>query len=352
MNLYSRLLKPVLFRFDPEFVHNTTTTAGEMLGSNPLYRNLVNLFYGYHGPQINKVVDGLNYKTPVLLSAGYDQDGRLTQILGSVGFGGEEIGSVTNLAYEGNPKPRFTRLPKSKSMIVNKGLKNEGVDKIIKRLKKRKKFIVQGISIARSNNESCAATAAGIEDYCATLRKLSEANVGDYYTINISCPNAFGGEDFADPVLLAKLLKSLTAIKHGKPVYVKMPINKPWDKFNELLKVIDNTSIRGIVIGNLNKNYDDLDFRAEAPQEFRGGLSGKPTFKLSNELISETREKYGKRFTIFGVGGIMTPEDALEKFKRGADLVQLITGMIYSGPALIKRIDRIYADQFAHVSHK
>ncbi len=352
MSLYTSLVKPILFRFDPEFVHNATTTAGEMFGSNPLHRNLVKLFYGYRGPEINKVVDGLNYKTPVLLSAGYDQDGRLTQILGSVGFGGEEIGSVTNLPYGGNPKPRFTRLPKSKSLIVNKGLKNEGVDKIIKRLKERKKFIIEGISIARSNNESCAATEAGIEDYCSTLKKLTEANVGDYYTINISCPNAFGGEDFADPVLLEKLLKKFTAIKHGKPVYVKMPINKPWSEFNKLLEVVDNSSVRGVVIGNLNKNYDDLEFRTEAPEKFHGGLSGKPTFKLSNELISQTREKYGKRFTIFGVGGILAPEDAMEKFRRGADLVQLITGMIYYGPALIKKIDRLYADQFAHVSHK
>lgn len=344
MDYYRTILKPLLFRFDPEFIHNRFVQFGEILGMTPVTRAVMRIAYGYKGPDIAKTVDGIVYRTPVLLSAGFDYDGRLTQILPSVGFGGEEIGSITNLPYDGNKKPRLTRLPKSESLIVNKGLKNHGVDALIKRLQKRPRRFVQGISIARSNNQSCAATEAGMEDYRQTLEKLVAANVCDYYTLNISCPNAFGGEDFAEPHFLEQLLAKLFQIKHNRPVYIKMPINKPWNEFNELLKVIQNSPVKGVVIGNLNKHYADLAVRSEAPEHFRGGLSGKPTQKLSNELISQTRQTYGSRFTIFGVGGILAPEDAIEKFKRGADLVQLITGMIYSGPALVSKIDQAYAD--------
>jgi dihydroorotate dehydrogenase len=117
-----------------------------------------------------------------------------------------------------------------------------------------------------------------------------------------------------------------------------MPINIPWDQFEGLLKVIDAHKLQGVIIGNLNKDYNSLDFRNEAPAEYCGGLSGKPCAKLSTELIKKTRELYGKRFTIIGVGGVISVETAKEKFDAGADLVQLITGMIYEGPGLIKKL--------------
>src|SRR3989338_9030465 len=117
-----------------------------------------------------------------------------------------------------------------------------------------------------------------------------------------------------------------------------MPVNLAWNDFNALLKIIDTFGYDGVVIGNLNKKYSMLDFQEDAPREWRGGLSGKPCFELSNELIRRTREAYGERFTIIGVGGIFSPEDALVKFRAGADLVQLITGIIFEGPGLIREI--------------
>jgi len=338
--LYKYVLKPILFLFDPELVHNFFVNMGQFLGSNPVTRALVGLFYDYRGPNISRTIDGIKYRIPILLSAGFDYNGRLTRILSEVSFGGDEIGSVTARPCGGNPKPRLTRLKKSKSILVNKGLRNQGVDAVIKRLKRtpRDKDFVLGISIARTNDDRSVSIQEGIEDYAYSFRRLNEEGVGDYYSINISCPNSFGGESFTDPVLFEQLIKSIKSIPCTKPIYVKMPLNVPWERFASILEIADKNGVNGVIIGNLNKDYSYLDYRDEAPKEYCGGLSGRPCAKLSTELIRKTKELYGKRFTIIGVGGIMSPNDALEKFNAGADLVALITGMIYQGPGLMKKI--------------
>lgn len=348
--LYQKILKPILFKFDPEMVHDRFVNLGELLGKSDFLKRAVSFFYEYKGKDISKKVDGLTYKTPFILSAGFDYNARLLNILPEISFGGVEIGSVTARACAGNPKPRLTRLPKSRSILVNKGLRNDGVEKIIERLKieklkdgKKKNFVV-GISIARSNSKECASVEAGIEDYFYSFRRLNEENVSDYYTLNISCPNAFGGETFADSVLLLRLLSKICEVKCDKPIYIKMPINLEWQKFNGLLKILEKFEmIKGVVIGNLNKNYDSLDVRDEAPSEYKGGLSGKPCFKLSNELIKQTRAAYGQRFTIIGCGGVMSLENMKEKFEADADLVALLTGMIYNGPGFIKELAEYYS---------
>ncbi len=365
---YRYILKPVLFLFEPEFIHDVFIFLGEMLGKFWITRKVVGLVYGFNlnassrsvsnsgrTCDISKIVDGIKYRTPILLAAGFDYNGRLTNILSHVGFGGEEVGSVTAHPCEGNPKPRMTRLPKSQSIIVNKGLRNEGVDAIIMRLKNagvgRKngalttvgdtevvsKFVV-GVSIARTNSPKTAPLESAVDDYAYSLKRLIEEGIGDYYTINISCPNAFGGEAFTKPELLTNLLAKLVTIPCTKPIYVKMPINLPWDEFNKLLKIIDFYKLQGVIIGNLNKDYESIGQHCEVPDEYAGGLSGAPCNKLSSELIRKTRQAYGKRFTIIGVGGIFSAADAREKFDAGADLVQLITGMIYEGPGLIREI--------------
>lgn len=380
---YKHVLKPLLFKLDPEYVHDCMTAKGDFFGNHALTRAAIDALYNYRGPDISTTVDGIRYRTPFLLSAGFDYNGRLSRILPHIGLGGEEIGSVTSRPCAGNPRPRLARLPKSQSILVNKGLRNDGVEKIIERLKKselktdigegdvrarlaRARGIFQqknirapepmsagsetpisqsqassfilGISIARTNDPLSVPVQAGIDDYAYTYRRLNEENVGDYYTLNISCPNAFGAEAFNEPALLRRLLTVIKLIPSKKPLYVKMPINIPWAQFDGLLKIIDEFGLNGLVIGNLNKDYGSLDFREEAPAVFKGGLSGKPCTHLSTDLIYKTRATYGKRFTVIGVGGVMSPETAREKFDAGADLVQLITGMIFEGPGLVKKL--------------
>lgn len=338
--MYEYILKPIFFRFDPEKVHDFMVYFGELAGKFSLGRWKISLLYNYRKNDKTKVVDGIKYRTPVLLSAGFDYNARLMNILPSIGLAGEEIGSVTARPSQGNPIPRLTRLPKSQSIIVNKGLRNDGVDAIIERIKKNRKFndFVLGISIARTNDEKSVPIDAGIEDYFYSFKRLNEENVGDYYTINISCPNSFGGEAFTDPQLFKRLVTKLKTIECKKPIYIKMPINIPWSQFAELLEIIDKNGFNGVVIGNLNKDYNSLDCKEEAPDSYRGGISGKPCFDLSTELIRKTKLMYGSRFTIIGCGGIMSVETAQEKFNAGADLIQLITGLIYKGPSLVKKI--------------
>ncbi len=343
--LYQRILKPILFRFSPDRVHDFFVNLGEFLGQHTLTRQIIAQIYDYRGPNIGRTIDGLYYRTPLVLSAGFDYNARLTQILPALGFGGVEVGSVTARPCFGNPSPQLKRLPHSKSIVVNKGLKNDGVDAIIQRLKSKpqtKNFVI-GISIARTNDAICTETEEGIADYLYSLRRLCEEAVGDYYTINISCPNTFGGETFANVQLLEPLLTKLKTIPCSKPIYVKMPINLPWLELDQLIAIVENLGYQGIVIGNLNKDYSYVANDPNKPDQFRGGLSGQPCFELSNQLIRKAHEKYGQKLTIIGCGGIMSPQDAETKLALGADLLQLITGMIFEGPGLVKRICKVFA---------
>jgi dihydroorotate dehydrogenase len=344
---YDKILKPIIFLPDPEMVHNLFVNIGEFLGKFAILKKMTALFYGYKGKDISKTVDGITYKTPFILAAGFDYNGRLVNIMPEISFGGEEAGSVTAKRCEGNKKPRIIRLPKSQSYIINKGLRNDGVETIIKRLKsfKKQNSFVVGVSIAHTNDQESLGTEESTADYFYSFKRLNEENVGDYYTFNISCPNAFGGETFTKPETLLLLLTKIATVPCRKPIYIKMPINLEWPEFNELLKVIEKFEmIKGVIIGNLNKNYSDLDYRDEAPKEYKGGLSGKPCFNLSNKLIRQTRAAYRKRFTIIGCGGVMSPADMIEKFQAGSDLVQLITGLIYNGPSFIKSLAVAYSN--------
>ena len=342
--MYKYILKPIFFKFDSEKVHDFFIYFGNILGNFSITKSIINFIYNYNGKDISKIVDGIEYRTPFILSAGFDYNANLMNILPEIGFSGEEIGSVTARPCNGNAKPRLTRLINSESILVNKGLKNDGVEVIISRIKKYKenknldREFVLGISIARTNDDKSISIEAGIEDYTYSFKRLNEENIGDFYTINISCPNSFGGEAFSDPILLERLLINLKKVSCSKPIYIKMPINLVWDKFSKLLSIIDKYNINGVIIGNLNKDYSYIDRRDNIPEEYRGGLSGRPCINISNNLIKKTKEIYGNRFTIIGCGGVMSIETAKEKFDSGADLIQLVTGIIYKGPGLIKKL--------------
>lgn len=351
--IYKRMLKPVLFKFDPEFVHDRFTNVGVLLGSNPITRGITSFYLKYSNKILEQEVLGIQFKNPVGLSAGFDKNAQLLKIIPSVGFGHMEVGSVTAESYEGNEKPRLKRLPKSKALVVYYGLKNIGVDKIIERLQKiRHTDFKYSVSIAKTNCLKTASEDAGIEDYAISLEKLSKANLGDFYTINISCPNTFGGEPFTTPKLLNKLLVRLDRVKHDKPVFIKMPINLEWKDFNDLLVVASKHNVQGVIIGNLTKARDPKLILDKLPEDQKGGISGLPTQNLCNDLIKKTYANYKDRFIIVGVGGIFSAEDAYEKIKLGASLLQMITGMIFEGPQVIGSINRGLAKLIAKDGYK
>ncbi|QQS38409.1 quinone-dependent dihydroorotate dehydrogenase [Candidatus Woesebacteria bacterium] len=344
--LYGTLAKPVFFKLDPEMVHDTITVVGGLLGKYAFTKTLTGYFFDYENFVLEQKVNGIRFKSPVGLSAGFDKNANLVDILPYVSFGFAEIGSITFKPYKGNPKPRLYRLPKSQALVVYYGLKNIGVKKIIQKLKTSnipQDFPIS-ISIAKTNSSTTSTTIGGINDYYSCFKKVVEAGVGNLYTLNISCPNTFGGEPFTTPEKLDKLLKKINTIKYDKPLFVKMPINLAWNDFDKLLKICIKYRVSGVVIGNLNKNHKDKNIKDTIPEGLKGGISGKPTWDLSNALIEKTYKKYKAKLTIIGTGGIFSAEDAYTKIKKGATLVQLITGMIYQGPQLIAQINEGIVD--------
>ena len=340
---YRHIIKPILFKLDPEFVHNAITSMGVLLGKFSITRNITRRVLNFSHPCLSQNVFGMTFANPVGLSAGFDKNAQLIHVLPSIGFGFGEVGTVTLNPYEGNPKPRLYRLPKSRSIAVYYGLKNIGAEKVIEKLKKITKSASDYrffISVGKTNSKETVTEDAGIEDYYQCLKKIIAAGVGDIYEINISCPNTFGGEPYINPERLEKLMRKLYTLPIHKPIVVKMPINLSWPDFDQLLQILVAYKVSGVVIGNLNKNHHDPSVLDKIPSGIKGGLSGKPTWELSNNLISKTYEKYHDKLVIIGVGGIFSAEDAYEKIKRGAQLVEIITGMIYQGPQLIGEINQ------------
>lgn len=342
---YRRIAKPIFFKFDPEFIHDSISFLGQTAGNWRFTRLITRVLLRYQNKALEVNIAGLHFSNPVGLSAGFDKNAKLLKIIPEVGFGFEEVGSITYGAYEGNQKPRLVRLPKSKALIVYYGLMNEGVRSIVARIKKIGKLnMITGISVAKTNCLETAGDEAGARDYIDCLKILESEQIGDYYTLNISCPNTFGGEPFTTPERLEMLLGGVVKLKIAKPVFVKMPINLPIEEFDALLAVIAKYKLTGVIIGNLTKVRDPKLIKDEVAYQAKGGISGYPTQQLSNELITHTYKLYGNKLVIIGVGGIFSAADAYEKIKRGASLLQLITGMIFQGPQLIGEINRGLAD--------
>lgn len=345
---YKYILKPILFRFDPERVHDFFLKVGATTARLPLLTALIERAYGRHYPELSQEVAGITFKSPIGLSAGFDKDAKLVNILPRAGFGYQQVGTVTFNAYEGNPGKRLTRMPKSQGILVYYGLKNDGVEVISQRLAKRKfqsEFPVS-VSVGKTNASYTASVEAGTKDYVDCLRHLEQhldPEVVNFYTLNISCPNTFGGEPFTDPESLTKLCDQVAMLQIKKPIFVKLPLSG-WDELEPLLKVLaEYEFIKGVIISNLEKDRTNPEFDSDELakiSKLSGGISGRALTSKAKSLVAKTYKNYGDRFVIVGVGGIFSAHDAYELIKSGATLVQLITGMIYSGPTLISEINR------------
>ncbi len=356
--LYALFGKPAFFIFDPEWVHDNAMRFGELFGKVSLVKSVTAFLFKYTHPSLNQKIAGITFQNPIGLAAGYDYEAAFPQILPSIGFGFETIGTITNHASEGNPKPRLGRLPKSRSLLVNKGFRNLGSKKIIEKLENKKFEFPVGISIGTTNDSRLETLEEAIQDVVSTFISFEKSNVKNaYYELNISCPNLQTKVSFYDPKGLKQLLAAVSALKVKKPVFIKMPIEKTDEEVIQMLEVIVKHSfITGVIFGNLQKNRKDKTFVKEEIEKMgKGNFSGKPTFKRSNELIKLSYKKFGKKLVIIGCGGIFSAEDAYKKIRLGASLVQMITGMIFMGPQVISQINRglvdlSHKDGFKHIS--
>jgi dihydroorotate dehydrogenase subfamily 2 len=339
--VYAYILKPIFFQIDPEIIHTTMTKSGELMGFFPGIREMMRIMVKLNLPILHQKLLGIEFDAPVGLAAGFDYEARLTQILEPLGFGFQSIGTITNTKCEGNEKPRLGRLPKSLSLMVNKGFRNPGASKIVQKLAGKEFRIPLGISVGRTNVKYEMTEKEVIEDIVAAFKTLEDAQLKNtYFELNISCPNLYGRVSFYPPKALNRLLIEVDKLKLTKPLFIKMPINETDKEVLNMLEVISKHSPQGIIFGNLQKDRKNPHLDPDEVSKWKvGNFSGRPTFDRSNELIALSYKKYKKRFVIVGCGGVFSADDAFLKIKKGASLVQLITGMIYNGPQLISGIN-------------
>lgn len=338
--IYRYLAKPILFKINPETVHKFMTNLGNTLGTFSSLRMVIRYFFYYKNPILQQSLVGINFNNPIGLAAGFDYEAQLTQIVPAIGFGFETIGTITRHSYEGNPRPMLGRLPQSKSLMVNKGFKNLGAYKTIKKLSKLKFELPLGVSIGRTN-KNIETQKQAVEDIVQTFMLFEKSSVKhSYYELNISCPNLFGNISFYDKKNLDELLTEIDKLTLSKPLFIKMPIEKTDTETYAMLEVIAHHTPVGVIFGNLQKNRTDTHLvQSEVAKYPVGNFSGKPTFERSNHFIKLTYKKYHTRFIIIGCGGVFNAADAYHKICLGASLVQLITGMIFNGPQLITQIN-------------
>lgn len=339
---YRYIVKPLLFLIDPEVVHVNMVKLGEKIFKNEFVVEISKKVHVKKYPRLKQRVAGITFNTPIGLAAGFDYEARLTQVLPHIGFGFGTVGTVTNGSYEGNPKPRLGRLPKSRSLMVNKGFKSEGVEKIAKRLSSLKFDYPVGISIGRTNSKNLKTVEDSIKDIITTFKTFEKAKIkNSYYELNISCPNLIHGNVSFYPLKnLKKLLNRVDKLKLKKPVFVKMPIDQTDKHTKSMLKEITKHKIAGVIIGNLQTNKKDKSVHKDEQKKYKvGKFSGKPTEEKSNHLIKLAHKYVGDKLVIIGCGGVFSAKDAWKKIESGATLVQLITGMIFEGPQLISQIN-------------
>jgi dihydroorotate dehydrogenase len=333
--MYTLFIRPILFCFDPEKVHYFTFSLIRLVSKIPGFPTLFKLLYEVNDKRLETEVFGLKFKNPVGLAAGFDKDASLYQELSNLGFGFIEIGTLTPKGQEGNPKKRLFRLKADSAIINRMGFNNGGVQEAVERLKKNKGVLIGG-NIGKNKltpNEEATS------DYEICFDALYD--YVDYFVVNVSSPNTPNLRALQDKEPLTQLLQTLQnknlAKPKQKPVLLKIAPDLTDEQLLDIIDIVNETKIAGVIATNTTISREGL--QSEAKIEM-GGLSGKPLTKRSTEVIRFLSQKSNKSFPIIGVGGIHSAEDALEKLEAGASLIQLYTGFIYEGPALVKAINK------------
>ncbi|HRO40477.1 MAG TPA: quinone-dependent dihydroorotate dehydrogenase [Flavobacteriales bacterium] len=336
-----KLLRPLLFRFSPERAHHLTFAMLEAAKHVPGALALV----GGSRPQKQASLElmGLQFPGPVGLAAGMDKDAKHVDALARIGFGFVEVGTLTPVAQPGNERPRLFRLKADRALINRMGFNNGGVQAAVERLRKRTPGIVVGGNIGKNKvtpNEQA------IDDYVKCFEALHP--VVDYFTVNVSSPNTPGLRALQEkgPLLeiLAELKRRDAAKAVQRPILLKIAPDLTDEQLDDIVAVVKESGIAGVVATNTTISREGLKMpKAEVDAIGAGGLSGPQVRKRSTEVVRYLRARLPKPVVIIGVGGIDSAEAAMEKMDAGADLVQVFTGLIYEGPALLKKINAAYA---------
>lgn len=357
--MYKKLIRPILFRFQPETAHHLTMSGLSIAEKVP---GMLSLLRAIYGTKKNAILStdlfGLHFHTPIGLAAGLDKNAEAAEAFSNLGFGFIEVGTVTPLAQPGNELPRSFRLPPDQALINRMGFNNHGIEALSNRLKALKeRRIPIAINIGKNKvtpNEDA------IQDYLKCMRGLYEQ--GDFFVVNISSPNTPDlrklqhGDDLEN-LLVAVRNEAITLSKKYneksvKAVLVKIAPDLSKDELTSIIATVQKSGIDGIIASNTTLSREGLQ---HPNQKEMGGLSGKPVKNRSTEVIREIYKQTKGKLPIIGSGGIFTAEDAYEKILAGASMIEVYTGMVYEGPAingnihkgLLKLLER---DGYAHVS--
>ena len=355
--MYKKIIRPILFSFDPEKIHHFTFKMIKALHFIPGVPALFRSMYVVDDPRLKRNVFGIDFPNPVGLAAGFDKDAKLYNELANFGFGFIEIGTLTPVGQSGNELPRLFRLPEDGGLINRMGFNNHGVEDAVKRLKKRNTSVLIGGNIGKNK---LTPNDLAVHDYEKCFHALYE--YVDYFVVNVSSTNTKNLRELQDKEPLTKLLSSIKNLNDEKPkqkpILLKIAPDMDQEGLDNIIEVFNKVKFAGIIATNTTINrkglktsdsrLKEIDAEEEIDGELvkkGGGLSGRPVRNRSTEVIKYLHDKSNGEIPIIGVGGIFSPADALEKLKAGASLVQVYTGFIYEGPDLLKRINKaILAD--------
>ena len=338
--MYKLFIRPFLFLFDPEKIHYITFSLIRFLCKVPLMPSIFRSIYKIEDKRLERTLFGITFKNPVGLAAGFDKNAVLFNELANFGFGFIEIGTVTPLGQEGNPKKRLFRLKEDNGIINRMGFNNDGLEIAIQQLKKNKGKLIIGGNIGKNTQTSSENYTT---DYELCFKGLYP--FVDYFVLNVSCPNVGSHAKLNDKSYLIELISAIQKLNNQeiiqKPILLKIAPDLNNNQLDEIIELVAETKIDGVIASNTSTTRNNLKASNRLLKEIgNGGLSGQPIKELSTKVIKYLAQNSNKAFPIIGVGGIHSAEDALEKIEAGADLVQIYTGFIYEGPGLIKKINK------------
>ena len=343
--MYS-LIRSLLFLLPPERAHHFTVKLFSTISAIPLIGGAIQSFFSFENKKLETEIFGIKFPNPVGLAAGFDKDGKYIKPMSKLGFGFIEVGTVTPRPQVGNPQPRMFRLSADQGLINRMGFNNDGVDALVERLKTfDKKGMIIGGNIGKNKttpNENA------VDDYKICFEKL-HAYV-DYFVVNVSSPNTPNLRALQERGPLTEILSSLVSLNNSKrsqkPILLKIAPDLSDSQIEEIIEVITETKLDGIIATNTTISREGLATSNDQIEEIgNGGLSGAPLTNRATEVIKLISYKTDGKLPIIGVGGINSPQDALDKINAGASLVQIYTGFIYQGPTFIKQINKLLSSQ-------
>jgi dihydroorotate dehydrogenase len=360
MSVYETAVRPLLFRLDAERAHNLSLRAAELSGRSEVVRRAATRVFGYRDPRLQTSLAGIPLANPLGLAAGFDKNGRAIAMLGALGFGHLEIGSISAHASDGNPKPRLFRIPQDRGIVVAYGVPNDGADVVRERLDGGPRRVPLGVNLVKTNDPARPADGPEVyEDYAASFARLQDR--ADYVALNMSCPNSAADRDFFDDLTrVDALLERLSSCAPRVPVFLKLKPTRDAGVLREIVAIADrHPFVSGFAINLPSGKPADLNLTSprSSLERMPGAVGGPPVEDYVNAILGTLRSIVGdgSRYALIAAGGVSTADGAYRKLRLGATTVQLYTGLVYHGPGFVKGLLEGLAallerDGFDHVS--